>query len=405
MNKKNLTYCKRFMFNVLFLITVIRLIWNFLYGFRWPSEYVLSNNIFTYEYGFIPRSLIASLLKLLFGNLIYDRKFLYVLIVGTGILLLSFFCYLSYFFTIKTQNIVGSLLVFWYSLSIYSAYIAHEMGYFEQYGYVFLCGLILFCAKIKSVLKFSILCSGLMFISLLISETNAFLVCPVLLSITLLNTFENMPVVDFEGGGKRVFRCLIQTICVNIPNILYCICVNYIRVPQEIIGKQLSLIRENSDKFQRLDEIGAYFYGDRTAREYTDQILFRDENWQLMAYMFLIIFTVTLVLIFSRNYQKAFLFIAASGFVIACGYTLNFIAWDAERYKFGQAMMVTFLGIWTFKKIESAKIILNKDLLYTLVIGTLIMAAIMDYKLGLFDGAEYNNSIMRLKDTLSAYNF
>lgn len=208
-----------------------------------------------------------------------------------------------------------------------------------------------------------------------------------------------------RGGGKRAFRCLIQTICVNIPNILYCICVNYIRVPQEIIRKQLSLIRENSDKFQRLDEIGAYFYGDRTAREYTDQILFRDENWQLMAYMFLIIFTVTLVLIFNRNYQKAFLFIAASGFVIACGYTLNFIAWDAERYKFGQAMMVTFLGIWTFKKIESAKIILNKDLLYTLVIGTLIMAAIMDYKLGLFDGAEYNNSIMRLKDTLSAYNF
>lgn len=203
MNKKNLTYCKRFIFNVLFLITVIRLIWNFLYGFRWPSEYVLSNNIFTYEYGFIPRSLIASLLKLLFGNLIYDRKFLYVLIVGTGILLLSFFCYLSYFFTIKTQNIVGSLLVFWYSLSIYSAYIAHEMGYFEQYGYVFLCGLILFCAKIKGVLKFSILCSGLMFISLLISETNAFLVCPVLLSITLLNTFENMPVVDFEGGGVK----------------------------------------------------------------------------------------------------------------------------------------------------------------------------------------------------------
>lgn len=205
MNKKNLTYCKRFIFNVLFLITVIRLIWNFLYGFRWPSEYVLSNNIFTYEYGFIPRSLIASLLKLLFGNLIYDRKFLYVLIVGTGILLLSFFCYLSYFFTIKTQNIVGSLLVFWYSLSIYSAYIAHEMGYFEQYGYVFLCGLILFCAKIKSVLKFSILCSGLMFISLLISETNAFLVCPVLLSITLLNTFENMPVVDFEGGGVKEY--------------------------------------------------------------------------------------------------------------------------------------------------------------------------------------------------------
>lgn len=207
------------------------------------------------------------------------------------------------------------------------------------------------------------------------------------------------------GVRNKITKKIVVIISINIPNIIYCFYINFIRVPQNVIDSQIQLIRENSDKFQLLDEVGAFFVGDRTADYYTKQILFRDQSWQLMLYMLLIIFTVTLVLITARCYQKACLFVGAGVFVIVCGYMLNFIAWDVERYKFCQAMMITFLGIWTLKKTDTSKIILNKDLLYTLAIGTLIMVSIMDYKLGLFDGAEYNDSIMRLKDTLSAYNF
>ena len=201
MNSTKSEYKYKLFFVFVFVITIIRLCWNFLYGFRWPSAYVLSNSVFTYDNGFIPRSLIASSLKVFFGNRIYDMKFLYIVIVGTGLLILFFYCYLSYFFAIKTHNIVGSVIILWYSLSIYSAYIAHEMGYFEQYGYLFICGIILLCSALKSDIKFSIVCAVLMFLSLLISETNAFLVCPVLLSMSFLKSFEEISVKDSWGGG------------------------------------------------------------------------------------------------------------------------------------------------------------------------------------------------------------
>lgn len=99
--KRNMIYI------VVLFITEIRLIWNYLFGFRWPSSYVLSCNVFTYDFGFMPRAFIASAVKLVFGNHIYSLKFLYILIIGSSLLILFFFMYMSYYFNIRTRNIVG----------------------------------------------------------------------------------------------------------------------------------------------------------------------------------------------------------------------------------------------------------------------------------------------------------
>ena len=148
-NKRNKYFNKySIVFPVCFAVTVVRLLWNFLFGFRWPSAYVLSNNVFTYDHGFMPRALVASVLKLLAGNHIYSFKFLYILITGTSVLVLLFFIYMAYYFNFKDRNLIGSALVLWYSLSIYSAYLSHEAGYFEQYAYVLLCILIL-CSSLS----------------------------------------------------------------------------------------------------------------------------------------------------------------------------------------------------------------------------------------------------------------
>lgn len=192
----------------------------------------------------------------------------------------------------------------------------------------------------------------------------------------------------------------------NLPNLLYCILVNYIKVPKEVIRRQIKLIRGHSDKFERLKEIGDYFCEDsRTPREYTEQIIFQEQGWQLMCYMLLVIFMVAVVLIFAGYYRKAFAYIAASIFVILCGYAINFFGWDNDRYRFCQAMMVTFLGIWIVRRLDRKRIFINKDIIYILTIGTMIMIMIMDYKLWLFDDAVYNNSIKQLMETLNAIAF
>lgn len=198
-------FSKSGFFAGIFIVTIIRLIWNFLYGFRWPSAYVLTNSVFTYDFGYIPRSLVASVLKLIVGDRIYSFKFLYILIVGVGLIITFIFGYLSYYFTIKTKNIIGSALILWYSLSIYSAYLAHEMGYFEQYGYILILGMILVSSKDVNWMKFCGLCAALMFISLLISETNAFLVCPVFIAMSFIKIieehFKENAVETVLGGG------------------------------------------------------------------------------------------------------------------------------------------------------------------------------------------------------------
>ena len=100
--------------------------------------------------------------------------------------------------------------------------------------------------------------------------------------------------------------------------------------------------------------------------------------------------------LFTGNY------IVASVFIMICIYVLNFIAWDTERFKFGVAMAVTLFSLWVCVSMDTPKIVLNKDLIYTLIIGSMIMIIIMDYRLGLFDVAVYNNSWTQFKETLQS---
>ena len=83
-----------------------------------------------------------------------------------------------------------------------------------------------------------------------------------------------------------------------------------------------------------------------------------------------------------------------------CVYCLNFIAWDADRYKFCAAMAVTLFSIWILKETNIKEFIANKEIIYIIVAGTAFMCMIMDFRLGLFDGAVYNDSLKQLVETL-----
>lgn len=385
--------------NYVFLITTIRLIWNFLYGFRWPSAYIITSSIFTYDFGFIPRGLVASVLKLIFGNHIYSYKFLYILITGISVFVLFCFIYFAYYFTKKTKNLIGAILVLWYSLSIFSAYLSHEAGYFEQYGYVFLCIVLISPVKIKGSMFFSAICSGLAFISLLIGETNAFMTWPVLLAMSFIKVIECVDIKDHNGFKRNIFGIIIF----NMPNVIYCLCTGLIPVSKERIENQVNMIREINN-FKYLDGVAAYYYEGRMSDfqhvNYVNEIHFQVWDWQMKCYILLPTLTIMAVLLFMHCYRKAFYYLCAVIFIMICTYSINFLAWDTERYKFGAAMAVTFFDLWIIKRVDIKKIIWNKDIAYILVIGTMVMIIIMDYRLELFDNMTYNSSWQQFKDTL-----
>lgn len=388
-------------FVIIFIVTEIRLVWNFLFGFRWPSAYVLSNNVFTYEYGFMPRALIASILKVLFGNHIYSFKLLYILITGTSILILLFFMYMSYYFCFKDRKLVGSVMVLWYSLSIYSAYLSHEAGYFEQYAYLLLCMLIMGSSMIKSPFGFSGICAAIGFICLLISETNAFLILPTLFMMCVIRFLKRSAEEEHPINRKCLCKDLIFLSLINLPSLVYCAVIGKTLVPESRVLKQLELIRSHSSRFERLDEIGGYFYsGSRMPESYTQIMEFRVWNWQLKFYLVLILLTVILVLVAARRYHKAAGYALAIMGIVACIYCLHFIAWDTERFKFAAAMAVTLFSLWIVKEMDGGEMIVNRELIRILIFGTAGMFMIMDYRLGLFDSAVYNNSWAQFKATL-----
>lgn len=396
------------LYKLFFVIIIARLVWNFLFGFRWPSEYVMTCSVFTYDFGFVPRSLVTSALKLIFGSHVYSLKFLYILILGTGLITLGCFIYFAYYFTIKTMNPIGTLLLLWYSLSIYSAYFSHEMGYFEQYGFVLICAVMILPIRFKKNRSYSILYAFLMLVSLLISETNAFLICPVFLALTaykiLTGIEQDLRDCSFfeRGYDKRgLAKELLFALCINVPNIAYCLWSGLHLVPVERIENVKNMIRSHTHLLDnRLNEVGNAFCYGRTNNTYVSDVNFKVWNWQLLCYLLLIIFLIAAVLIFAGYWHRAIFYVVSTSFMMFCAYIVNFIAWDQERFKFGAAMMITFFSIFIIKDLGAAKLVLNKDIFYICTLITVVMICIMDFRLGLFDGAAYNASLTQFKETL-----
>lgn len=389
-----------YLYRGLFGITAFFLIWNFLYGFRWPSEYVLSSTLFNYYDGFLPRGLIGSILKMVFRERMYHKLFLSVCIMSIGLLLLFALIYLSWFFTVRTQNIMGSMVMLWYSLSIYNAFLAHEMGYFEQYGYVLFMIALLLLDRIPSEKIYGICATGCMFLSLLISETNAFLVCPVFGAMIFFRMFQKT-----EGTLADAKRIFMKMVVLNIPNLVYCLFIFLCPNASEMqITRQIIGIREHADSFNRLEEIGGYYLNhSRLENDYTHSIPITTFNWQLMAYLFVIVFCVSLALYFSEHGKEMLCYLLLNGFIFACGYGVCFIAWDRERFKFCLAFSVTLFAAAVCKKVDFRKLKWNKDMVYALVIGTCVVIALMDFRLGLFDQAAYNQSIAQMVDALKGF--
>ena len=192
-------------------IIILLYAWNSMVGFRWPSIYVMTNHIVTCKFGFVPRTIVGTLLYQLIGTNLYQKEFLTVFILAIAAVFLAYIVYLIIRLVAIEKNFIALFLFLLYVLSPYTKYYLHEAGYYEQYGYIL--GIILIAIALHANWKVTAIWSAILsMIAVLISETNLFLIIPFMFTIPFLKIVEEK---------THCVRRVIALGCMYIPIVFY----------------------------------------------------------------------------------------------------------------------------------------------------------------------------------------
>lgn len=353
-------------------------IWHSMMGFRWPSLYVMANHIVTSKYGFMPRTFINNIVKFFFGGgYLYKRKFLYVLILTVAFLFLLYVIYSIFKQVAVRKNALYFFVFLTFVISPYAKYYLHEAGYFEQYGY--LLGILLIGLVCKKSWKAICLLSGVFaFISVLISETNLFLIVPFMFSIALL---------EIIGQGENLFQRFLGLFIGYIPTVGYSLAANVIRVPKEIADKIQAHDTELAD-FYVLD-IYKYFWNDRSNQDIWGRTL-HPIPIECVVLPLMLVCIITFIL-YKVNKKIAVSYFVLSALCAVFNYSIVILAWDLYRYYFCIYIQIFFLTLYIIKKnLYDYK--LSRDEIFYFVIYALAIAGMGRFELTLFDDMEYSRT-------------
>ena len=222
---------------------------NTITGFRWPSAWVMTNHLVT---GPIPRAFMGNLIKIIAGVNLYRKEVLKTIILITSII---FIIYIICGIAIKKKLLLLCIYAV-FAVSTYAKYYLHESGYFEQYGH--LLAILLLEITLRKNAKISLILSSIFaFISDLISETNLFLVIPLLFMI---------PAVKIFKENKNVVKRFIILILLFIPTVVYSIIASYIPPTMEVV---IDLYNEGQKyvNFEVREDVYKYIYEVRSPAE------------------------------------------------------------------------------------------------------------------------------------------
>ncbi len=354
-------------------------IWYSMMGFRWPSLYVMSNHIVTSKFGFMPRTLISSIVEIFCADYLYKRKFLYILILSVSfVFILYILCNMVTQVAIK-QSMLYFFVFLSFVLSPYAKYYIHEAGYFEQYGY--LLGIILLTiVKKKGRKTICWLSAVFSFISVMISETNLFLIVPFMFSIALLEILG-------EDYGRHIFQKFTGLFAMYIPTVAYSLLVYKIKVPKRLVEQIQEYDLSRADFY--ISDIYKYFWNDRSNKDIWGRTL---HEIPVECIILPLILVCVIAFLVSKINKK----IAVTYFVLSvlCGlfnYSIVILAWDLSRYYFCIYMQTLFLTFYILKKYLS-DYRLNKNENMYFVIYILAIIGMSRFELSLFDGAEYSRT-------------
>ena len=376
-----------------FIIITITLIYRFFTGFRSPSSYVVSQLIITYDHGFISRGFIGAIIKLLLNNGLYNYKALCFIIISVGVLFILWIIYNAYLAYIKKRNFMMATLLFWFSLSLYPAYLAHTMGYFEQYAYIF--AIVFVEISLLARWKTALITGGIFsLVSVLISETNAFLVCPIFIAITLMVMYQDIDKMTFvirHDKFKAIIRRLFLFFLAYLPSGIYLLIIRSIKIPQAQFSQLMQDVELNAPAIhyfeRRFDIIGFFEQRSDLLSGFSAGIY--PIPIQMLLFTLLIVYVSFLYLSLNQNKKTAVIYLVLATFVNISCYSMAFFWWDIFRWYWSMSIATLLLSIYFFRCYD-IKVAYKINFLDIFILGTIAVLSINAYHIPLFDKAEYN---------------
>lgn len=386
------------------LIALYELLFSFSHGFRWPSDYVLTNHVITYIYGFFPRAIVGEVGHRIFGDNWYIWKYPSVVILGISLIFVLWIMYEIIRSGYDWSNIPLFVILFVFALSPYCQYYLHEAGYYEQYGYAFLALILVFFLRNRMSDVYLIPCiAG--FISLLISETNAFLILPVTFAISALSIINDQTVRKIRDILKRLGILLAS----YIPHIIYILFVWFHKMPKELVIKlqdhdryMVEHVREGIPNFSFREDVHAFYYGDRSNQDVWPRMLRPVPLWSVAMCIIVAVFASYFFYKYKKNIKLTVSYIAATCLVGLCCYSILIVGWDVDRYYFTIFMGIFFVTVFALKKYRPDASVDIQDMFF---IALMLVAAIGigTHQLNLFEDMEYNYGWKNFYNALMSY--
>lgn len=342
-------------------VVALLLLFDVYSGFRWPGTWAMTSHVMNYQFGFMPRGIVGTVGHLIFKDYWYTSSLLlFSAMLFVSAVLICYFVYLIYRLILKEEKGIAALVLLIMVFSSYPAFLMHEAGYFEQYGYV-LCLILIELALRKGYWITLAASAAFAFLSVLISETNAFMVCPILGVIVLAKYLE-------EERGIR-----LKKLAVTAAAYLPALCLSYIagtfRMP---IEKCEELIRYYVSKGLDFEfrTSAVYLLNNRTPKAEFQYGVFKVFPAEAFLYPALLILLTAVYLYYSSEKKTVVSYVLFSSASAFCSYFLCVMAWDFQRDMFGMMMAVFFISIYYLRRFP------NPGLPEKLQIGLIVLSII-----------------------------
>lgn len=390
-----------------FVLVALLIFSSIVSGFRIPGRYVLSQYMLTYQFGFIPRGLIGSVMRLLCGDAFFTYLPHVILALGTTLLFFLWLLYTGYRACLGKDTFLIAVLIGWFTVCCYGAYYTFESGYYEQFGYVFVILLIEQIARKKDGSQRYIVWSAVyMALSCLISETNAFLVCPLLVFITFLQIWK-----EHGQDWKRCVRVLVKACLMYLPSGVFCVIVNFYRVPEETVQKLIEVVRERTTLFPYLEALGGVMYGPRTpVVDWFTPFTWRKPQTFVLIVLAAAILTITFFIAFYwKDWKKAAIYFITTVVLAFLTYSIVFVAWDFDRYYCCMVVTNLLFSIYILKvfaadgkrSVEPRRGIRRNATIAVVCAATLVVLSTREAKLWLMDNGTYNETWSQFTEKLT----
>jgi hypothetical protein len=310
-----------------------------------------------------------------------------LIIILTGSIFVIWTLALLFKSTINFTNPAMMVLIMIFALSPFAKYYLHEMGYYEQYGYVLAILLCVFWKKINIYIVPAI-CS---FLSLLISESNVFLVVPIIFA------FSFFTIINESSRLKEMGKKILILLGTYIPHIVYCLVIWFVKIPEDLMLKIQEYDRNKVNNTFRYanfvfrEDVHLYMSGDRSNADVWERTLRPIHPWCVVTTLVLIIFVSYIIYKEKKNLKLLLSYIVVSIAVALGAYIIVFVAWDLARYYFNIFISVFFVSIFVLKY-YIGDIKFNSDYVFVILFVFLAVVGIAENRLYLFDKATYNET-------------